>query len=181
MLPPFEVAITSYWGAFLACCQCGLRYDRIATSRGGCQPKRPAGAWTDKAGHAQLAYQNADDDLANGVSDSRTTSRAQRKVYTNYHDEIADREAVERYDFLTGKECNIKGRFKEANEILNALIPRRATWTSAPKVKASTVVYEILSYNDSGFNTSQIRSFMSALACISVKVALCQQLAPKMF
>jgi len=86
---------------------------------------------------APLMHQE-EDEPGEGVDD-RQTSLAQRHVFKLSRDKI-DKDILEKYDWYKSKECKEKGKEKLANQIVNAVVPRNATWGSS--VKPSSVTLE---------------------------------------
>ena len=135
-----------------------------AKAKGKAKPKavrmRPAGATddggADESSNWQIVARNAKARRTNGVpakfdpetpegqrapegeQDQRQTSMAQRHVFKMSRASIPQ-ELVERYDFLKSKECDIRGKERMANEIINAVVPRDAGYGSSIKPDRMTL------------------------------------------
>ncbi|CAK0895028.1 unnamed protein product, partial [Prorocentrum cordatum] len=76
-----------------------------------------------------------------GEPDQRQTSLAQRHVFKSSRESI-DPEDLKKYDWYKSTACNIKGKERLANEIINAYVPRDAGYGSTiePDQRALTRV-----------------------------------------
>ncbi len=67
-------------------------------------------------------------DAPDGELDDRTTSRAQRDVWKKKM-YLASKEDHDRYLFLKSPDCTERGKEQPAHRIINAYVPRDASWT----------------------------------------------------
>jgi len=92
----------------------------------------------NQSGVANSFDGDAAKDAPEGEVDLRTTSRAQREVWKN-NMHLATQEHRERYMYLKSTRCTEKGKEKEANQIINAYVPRDSGWGGSLKPKALTL------------------------------------------
>lgn len=92
----------------------------------------------NQSGVANSFDGDAAKDAPEGEVDLRTTSRAQREVWKN-NMHLASEEDRERFMYLKSSSCTEKGKEKEANQIINAYVPRDSKWGGSLKPKALTL------------------------------------------
>jgi hypothetical protein len=73
-----------------------------------------------------------------GVTDDRTTNRAQRWVFENHLHDLPQY-VKKKYAELKDPASKIPGKQKQRNQLINAHVPRHAKWTAKPEPKESTV------------------------------------------